>query len=314
MVIDKTTKWDIFVSHSSRDKPLVERIVKDFQNAGLLVWHDSKAIEPGDRLREMINLGIRNSSVVVIIISVNSMRSRWVLNELDAAMLREITEARKVVLPVAIGRVQFEDLPEDLKGKHIVDLRYDFNRKYLENGPRLVRAAQEAAGRSTIPLRDEIEVGPAAIAHFLNYEFTWRNEDARIPLKDLNTIAEAFWTSISEPSDDDLEEASEQQETFDWFVKAYGITAVHKIFLYFIDNFDFSLTRRFTDEDVAKLFNFISVFINCMKIQDVVQDLGGFNLIYMGVTPDGSFGYRLSPGVTVQVNEDPEFKGTVDDD
>jgi TIR domain len=125
-----TASWDVFISHSTQDVEIVTQVADDLEDVGLSVWLDRSTIGPGERIREKINLGIKNSTVVLIFISRRSLKSRWVLNELDAAMLREINERRPLLLPVLIGRVHTNELPEDLKGKKYLDLRYNFEKKY----------------------------------------------------------------------------------------------------------------------------------------------------------------------------------------
>jgi TIR domain len=112
--------YDVFVSYSSRDTAIVSRVVKDLSQAGLTVWWDQSSIRPAERIREAINRGIQNSATVLIFISSKSLESRWVLNELDAAMLKEISERKPLVFPVLIGRIATDSLPEDLKGKNIL--------------------------------------------------------------------------------------------------------------------------------------------------------------------------------------------------
>jgi TIR domain len=40
--------WDVFLSHSSRDKPRVRRLAESLRGAGLQVWLDEWVIQPGD--------------------------------------------------------------------------------------------------------------------------------------------------------------------------------------------------------------------------------------------------------------------------
>src|SRR5437868_9247470 len=99
------TRWNLFLSYSSADREKADVIIKDLESAGLTVWYDRKQIIGGDRIREKIADGIRFSDAVLILASEASLKSRWVLNELDAAMIREIEERRKIVVPILLGRI-----------------------------------------------------------------------------------------------------------------------------------------------------------------------------------------------------------------
>jgi len=188
-----TTKWDVFVSHSSKDKPITGKIVSDLRKKGLNLWYDETAITPGKRLRIAINEGIRNSKMVLIFISVNSLKSQWVLNELDAAMLREITEKRTIVIPVLIGRVKIDQIPEDLKGKKFIDLRYNFSKRYEKQQSMLIQFIMLASNSSEDPFEKIIEVSPENLSFFNEYDFKWRHEEYKIPLDIIDILAVGLW-------------------------------------------------------------------------------------------------------------------------
>ncbi|MBD0260211.1 MAG: toll/interleukin-1 receptor domain-containing protein, partial [Cytophagales bacterium] len=108
------TTWDVFVSYSSKDAYYVSHIVNDLKRAGLKVWQDTSAIAPGERIRDAIDDGIRNSAVVLGIVSLNSLDSEWVRSELDVAIAQESDKKKKkkvqenkkskaFLLPVLIG-------------------------------------------------------------------------------------------------------------------------------------------------------------------------------------------------------------------
>src|SRR6266478_4747807 len=123
-------QWDVFLSYSSRDATIASMIACDLKNAGMRIWFDQDIIIGGQRLRHHIDAGLKNSRKVVILISSASLKSKWVLNELDAAMLREINEGSTIVIPILIGKFDTQKLPGDLTGKRYIDLRYNFSRKY----------------------------------------------------------------------------------------------------------------------------------------------------------------------------------------
>lgn len=75
--------YDIFVSHSSKDKPLiVEPLVNSLEARGLAVWYDKNSIYKGDRIKEAILSGINESIIYLAVISDNFFQSNWVSLEL----------------------------------------------------------------------------------------------------------------------------------------------------------------------------------------------------------------------------------------
>jgi diguanylate cyclase (GGDEF)-like protein len=124
--------WDVFLSYCSKDFGKAEVIRRDLEAAGLTVWYDRTAIDAGRRIRHEIAAGLRCSRLFLILISRYSLGSEWVLNELDAGMLREIETRRLFVLPILVGRVTSTELPPDIRGKKYIDLRYRFELRYMQ--------------------------------------------------------------------------------------------------------------------------------------------------------------------------------------
>lgn len=90
----------IFLAHSSRDKEFVEKLAHDLRNYRLSVWYDSWTLTVGDSLRERIEAGIARSSYLLLVLSPQSVRSRWVRFEMNTAFHRELEARRVFVLPV----------------------------------------------------------------------------------------------------------------------------------------------------------------------------------------------------------------------
>ena len=84
----------VFLSHSSADKPFVERLAADLQKHGIQVWLDKSELEFGDALLERIRDGIDQMDYLGVVLSPESMRSPWVRQEVDIA----ISLQRKVLL------------------------------------------------------------------------------------------------------------------------------------------------------------------------------------------------------------------------
>ncbi len=108
----------IFLSHNYKDKDFVRRLARDLDCHGLRVWLDEAELKIGDSLIEKIRDGIDGVNYVAVIISENSIKSRWVQKEIDVAMNLEINEQDIKVLPLMLERCE---LPGFLLGKFYAD-------------------------------------------------------------------------------------------------------------------------------------------------------------------------------------------------
>jgi hypothetical protein len=93
------SKWDVFLSYSSTDREKAECIYPDLTEAGVKVWFDAIVVTLGESIRQRVCEGIAASRILLVLISSHSLRSRWVLNELDTGMIYEIENARTFVAP-----------------------------------------------------------------------------------------------------------------------------------------------------------------------------------------------------------------------
>jgi hypothetical protein len=70
-------QYDVFLSHSAKDKagvrPLAERLRQD----GLKVWFDEWVLKPGDSIPAKIEEGLEHSRVLVLCMSAHAFGSDW---------------------------------------------------------------------------------------------------------------------------------------------------------------------------------------------------------------------------------------------
>jgi TIR domain len=83
-----TKPFRAFLSHSSRDKELVEAVAKDLGRQFCIF--DKFCFETGDEFIEAIKKGLDESTVFVLFASSNSVKSFWVQLETDEAAYRAI--------------------------------------------------------------------------------------------------------------------------------------------------------------------------------------------------------------------------------
>lgn len=70
-------RFDVFLSHSSKDKPVVRDIAERLKKDGVKVWFDEWEIKPGDSIPAKIEDGLEHSRVLVLCMSANAFASDW---------------------------------------------------------------------------------------------------------------------------------------------------------------------------------------------------------------------------------------------
>jgi len=119
----RTYKPDIFISHSSRDKPIALKLATTLNFCGVDVWLDDWELEVGQSLTDEIAKAMDVSRFIAILITENYNKTVWTKTEYKKALAREQKEQRTVMLPLIVGEAQIPDFLED---KIYIDLRTDF--------------------------------------------------------------------------------------------------------------------------------------------------------------------------------------------
>src|SRR5579864_2276977 len=140
----------VFLSHSSKDKPFVGRLAIDLTIAGIPVWLDTWEMGPGDSLIDHIYGAIDRSSFLVIVVSADSVESKWVQKELKAAIVKEDRGEGPFVLPLRLDDVK---LPIAIADRIYVN----FYNSYLDGFERLLSFLRKrGAHLQTIPLANRV--------------------------------------------------------------------------------------------------------------------------------------------------------------
>ena len=92
---------DVFVSYSSRDKPVADATVARLEQDGIRCWVAPRDVLPGSLWGEAIVQAIEASRLMVVIISRESNQSRQVLREVERAVANEV-----VVVPFRIDAIE----------------------------------------------------------------------------------------------------------------------------------------------------------------------------------------------------------------
>ncbi len=90
--------YQVFICHASEDKEKIARPLYDAMlEEGLAVFLDEKEIEWGDSLVEKINKALVSSTVVVAVVSNNSIGKAWPEREIYSIIDREIKGKSKLL-------------------------------------------------------------------------------------------------------------------------------------------------------------------------------------------------------------------------
>ena len=87
--LTKTFEWDVFLSHSSLDKPRVARLAERLTQAGFKVWFDRPNIDSGEDIVTAIEQGLERSRVLVSCMTKAAFESEWVRLERNTATFRD---------------------------------------------------------------------------------------------------------------------------------------------------------------------------------------------------------------------------------
>lgn len=113
----------IFISHSSKDKTFVEKLAQDLMELGYEPWLDEWEIEVGDCIPSKIEHGIAGADYVIVVLSQNSVASKWVNREWKTKYWEEIETNRRMVLPIIIDNCE---IPKLLSTKKYADFRRNY--------------------------------------------------------------------------------------------------------------------------------------------------------------------------------------------
>ena len=121
--------YDVFLSHSTRDKPRVIKLAEQLRNAGLRVWLDKWIMKPGDDIVLTVDLGLEASRVLVLCLSPAALGSEWVALERSTAIFRNPSNAGRRFVPLLLADC---NLPDTLRRYKYVDFRQEAQEAFDE--------------------------------------------------------------------------------------------------------------------------------------------------------------------------------------
>lgn len=142
---------NIFISYSRKDEIFARLLATDLERMGGTIWIDVDNIPIGSDWRNEIQVGLKASDILVLIVSPDSMLSREVKKEWSA-----FYQEKKPIIPVVLRSVSM--MPEELEHLNYVDFemqKYTSARIALQLG--LVQygfelKVRELVDRNSVPI------------------------------------------------------------------------------------------------------------------------------------------------------------------
>jgi hypothetical protein len=114
--------YSCFISYSTRDENFATRLYSRLVQEGLRAWYAPEDIQGGKKLHEQIDEAIRVYDKLLLVLSPNSIDSRWVRDEVRRARKAEVRDGVRKLFPIrlmiyeALGSWEsfYADLGEDL--------------------------------------------------------------------------------------------------------------------------------------------------------------------------------------------------------
>ena len=95
-------QFDVFLSHSAKDKPVVRDLAARLQRDGVRVLLDEEQIKPGDSIPAKIEAGLEHSRVLVLCMSANAFGSDWAQLEAGTFRFRDPLNKERRFIPLRL--------------------------------------------------------------------------------------------------------------------------------------------------------------------------------------------------------------------
>ena len=133
-----------FISYSNKDAAFAVLVHAELKKRALNPWLDLEDLKIGDRFQERIEESIVHCTKLLVVLSTDSVNSRWVEREVQAAFEKERRQSTTVLLPVRLDDAVMESpqawAAEIRRTRHIGDFREWKNRDSFQKSlDRLIR-------------------------------------------------------------------------------------------------------------------------------------------------------------------------------
>jgi orotate phosphoribosyltransferase len=170
----------LFISHSSKDIKFVNKLAADLRGNGFDLWVSENEILVADSIIKRMNEGLKNSSLILAVLSKHSIASPWVTAEIDLGIYEEIVNNKPFVIPLILDSC---DIPPLLKTKRHVDFRKEYPKAFKElNGflKNITSYKMESNYRIGTPVKSKVEIESIFKLNKNGKELTKKNDKQRL--------------------------------------------------------------------------------------------------------------------------------------
>jgi hypothetical protein len=94
--------YSCFISYSSKDEEFCKRLHARMRDEHLRVWFAPEDVKGGEKLYEQIDRAIQMHDRLLIVLSEESLKSKWVMTEIRRARKTELREGRRKLFPIRL--------------------------------------------------------------------------------------------------------------------------------------------------------------------------------------------------------------------
>jgi len=195
---DRTTKrkpYQVFLSYASADKEVARKITDQLRAQGVRVWFDEYELQAGDSIAEAIEQAISASDYLIVLLSPHSVNSRWVQQELNAALTRELITRDVTLLPVLIADCE---IPPLLASRCYLDLRSDLEQGVKQLVEQIGLIPDIVFSRLDAKSFEQLIVDLLRAIGFTEIEREWKVADRRVDIKALYSRTDPFGAEVTE--------------------------------------------------------------------------------------------------------------------
>lgn len=186
--------FDVFLSHSSKDKDLVRDVAERLRKDGLRVWFDEWELKPGDSIPAKIEAGLEQSRVLMLFMSANAFGSGWAQLEACTFRFRDPLNKERRLIPLRLDDAPINgSLGQLLYINWLLADRGSEYEKLLEacQPPAKLTGEEPQNARGTVALKvvqlDNMNADVRTYAFLGERVLTGGNSDNNIRLWDLET-------------------------------------------------------------------------------------------------------------------------------
>ncbi|MBC7570216.1 MAG: SIR2 family protein [Spirosoma sp.] len=138
----ESKKYDIFLSHSSKDEAIANRIVQMLKSSNYKVWDFRENLTIGTEWQKSLEVALNESRFMIFLITENYSQSKWLEKELSLGLLKQL-EGKLNVIPIVMGDIKNINMPSDLASMIYLKLDVEFKNKDLIPLFRALKAEDE---------------------------------------------------------------------------------------------------------------------------------------------------------------------------